>query len=209
MAKRLVGVLLAFVLAVGFVPLPAFAGETGENVVVSSLEPGTYVEHEAIAYVLDDGAGARSRSFGDGALAGAQTLMTVDTEAAAEALEDEAGVSAHAGARFSDGSLEGSAGRLVLVRDESKTTEELISKLQADERVVFADPNGYVEQVDAEAKDVVADGADAGAATSNDADVVGLAKTGDSSPTALATLVLLALAAGGALYAVRRGKAGR
>lgn len=56
MAKRLVGGLLAFVLAVGFVPLPAFAGETGENVVVSSLEPGTCVEHEAIAYVLDDGA---------------------------------------------------------------------------------------------------------------------------------------------------------
>ncbi len=167
MAKRLVGALLAFVLAVGFVPLPAFAGETGESAAVSSLEPGTYVEHEAIAYVLDDGAGARSVSLDGGALAGAQTLMAVDAEAAVEALEDEAGSSAHAGARFSDGSPEGSAGRLVLVRDESKTTEELISALQADERVVFAEPNGYVEQVDAEKSDVVADGVDAGAATSD------------------------------------------
>lgn len=160
MVKRVSTFFFAFVLAVGLLPLPAFADEpTAEQ--APQLEPGTYVEHEAIAYIVDDGARARAFSLGGDILDGAETLMTVDADAAAEALDEEADDGAAASAAASmrartlsaDDASSGLAGSLVLVRDESKTTEELIAALQADERVVFAEPNGYVEQVDADAGD--------------------------------------------------------
>lgn len=167
MVKRVSTFFFAFVLAVGLLPLPAFADEpTAER--APQLEPGTYVEHEAIAYVLDDGARARTFSLGGDLIDGAQTLMEVDADAAEEALGDEvgAGETASAGrARMLslDGASGETAGRLVLVRDESKTTEELIAALQADDRVVFAEPNGYVESFDAEPDEDMEDGVDADA----------------------------------------------
>lgn len=167
MAKRITTFFLAVVLAVGLLPLPAMAEEAAAQPEIR-LEPGTYVEHEAIAYVVDGGARARTFSLGGDLIDSAQTLMEVDTDAAEKALGDEvgAGETAPAGrARMLslDGASGETAGRLVLVRDESKTTEELIAALQADDRVVFAEPNGYVESFDAEPDGGMEDGVDADA----------------------------------------------
>ncbi len=167
MAKRITTFFLAVVLAVGLLPLPAMAEEAAAQPEIR-LEPGTYVEHEAIAYVVDGGARARTFSLGGDLIDNAQTLMEVDADAAEEALGDEvdAGETAPAGrARMLslDGAFGETAGRLVLVRDESKTTEELIAALQADDRVVFAEPNGYVESFDAEPDGGMEDSVDADA----------------------------------------------
>lgn len=167
MAKRISTFFLAVVLAFGLLPLPAMAEEAAAQPEIR-LEPGTYVEHEAIAYVVDGGARARTFSLGGDLIDNAQTLMEVDADAAEEALGDEvgAGETAPAGrARMLslDGASGETAGRLVLVRDESKTTEELIAALQADDRVVFAEPNGYVESFDAEPDGGMEDGVDADA----------------------------------------------
>ncbi len=167
MAKRISTFFLAVVLAVGLLPLPAMAEEAAAQPEIR-LEPGTYVEHEAIAYVVDGNARARTFSLGGDLIDGAQTLMEVDADAAEEALGDEvgAGEAASAGrARMLslDGASGETAGRLVLVRDESKATEELIAALQADDRVVFAEPNGYVESFDAEPDEDMEDGVDSDA----------------------------------------------
>ena len=176
MVKRVSTFFFAFVLAVGLLPLPASADEpTAEQ--APQLEPGTYVEHEAIAYVVDDGARARAFSLGGDILDGAEALMAVDADAAAEALDggadDGAAASAAASTRArtlsADDASSGLAGSLVLVRDESKTTEELIAALQADDCVVFAEPNSYVESFDAETNEAVEDGVDADAGDADSA----------------------------------------
>lgn len=174
MAKRISTFFLAVVLAVGLLPLPAMAEEAAARPEIR-LEPGTYVEHEAIAYVVDGGARARTFSLGGDLIDNAQTLMEVDADAAEEALGDEvgAGETAPAGrARMLslDGASGETAGRFVLVHDDSKTTEELIAALQADERVVFAEPNCYVGQVDAETDDVASDVVDIEAGNTVDPD---------------------------------------
>lgn len=199
MAKRISTFFLAVVLAVGLLPLPAMAEEAAAQPEIR-LEPGTYVEHEAIAYVVDGGARARTFSLGGDLIDNAQTLMEVDADAAEEALGDEvgAGETAPAGrARMLslDDASDAPAGRLVLVRDESKTTEELIAELEADGRVLFAEPNGYVESFDEESEGFsgigegassagLATGDGAGAPegeTSNDAALSQAGETGGSS----------------------------
>lgn len=199
MAKRITTFFLAVVLAVGLLPLPAMAEEAAAQPEIR-LEPGTYVEHEAIAYVVDGGARARTFSLSGDLIDNAQTLMEVDADAAEEALGDEvgAGETAPAGrARMLslDGASGETAGRLVLVRDESKTTEELIAELEADGRVLFAEPNGYVESFDEESEGFsgigegassagLATGDGAGAPegeTSNDAALSQAGETGGSS----------------------------
>lgn len=200
MAKRISTFFLAVVLAVGLLPLPAMAEEAAAQPEIR-LEPGTYVEHEAIAYVVDGGARARAFSLGGDLIDNAQTLMEVDADAAEEALGDEvgAGGEASSAARARMLSLDGAsgetAGRLVLVRDESKTTEELIAELEADGRVLFAEPNGYVESFDEESEGFsgigegassagLATGDGAGAPegeTSNDAALSQAGETGGSS----------------------------
>ncbi len=168
MAKRISTFFLAVVLAVGLLPLPAMAEEAAAQPEIQ-LEPGTYVEHEAIAYVVDGGARARAFSLGGDLIDGAQTLMEVGADAAEEALGDEVGAGGEASpaarARMLslDDASDEPAGRLVLVHDDSKTTEELIAALQADERVVFAEPNCYVESFDAELDGGMEDGVDADA----------------------------------------------
>lgn len=154
MIRRCVAMLTAFAVAFTSVPLPAAAEEPVEAAPSASasasvdLEPGTYVEHEAIAYVVGDaGSGAGLFSFGGDVLSGAEDLMDVDADTAAEALSDDGEDSASARAASAD------EGRLVLVRDESKTTEELIAALEADERVVFAEPNLTVEVPEEDAED--------------------------------------------------------
>lgn len=204
MVKRVSAFALSVILAAGLLPLPAFADETlAEEPAAEETqwEPGTYVEHEAIAYVVDDGSQARAFSLGGDLLDGAETLVTVDAEAAAEALGDDAEAgggaepAAHARTLALDGASDEPAGRLMLVRDESKTTEELIAELESDPRVVFAEPNGYVESFDEEPEGFsgigegassagLATGDGAGALegeTSNDAALSQGEKTGDSS----------------------------
>lgn len=200
MAKRISTFFLAVVLAVGLLPLPAMAEEAAAQPEIR-LEPGTYVEHEAIAYVVDDGARARAFSLGGDLIDNAQTLMEVDADAAEEALGDEVGAGGEASpaarARMLslDDASDAPAGRLVLVRDESKTTEELIAELEADGRVLFAEPNGYVESFDEESEGFsgigegassagLATGDGAGAPegeTSNDAALSQAGETGGSS----------------------------
>lgn len=150
MIRRCVAMLTAFAMAFTSVPLPAAAEEPVEAAFSASvdLEPGTYVEHEAIAYVVGDaGSGAGLFSLGGDVLSGAEDLMGVDADTAAEALSDDGADAVSARAASAD------EGRLVLVRDESKTTEELIAALEADERVVFAEPNLTVEAPEEDAED--------------------------------------------------------
>ena len=150
MIRRCVAMLTAFAVAFTSVPLPAAAEEPVEAASSASvdLEPGTYVEHEAIAYVVGDaGSGAGLFSLGGDVLSGAEDLMDVDADTAAEALSDDGADAVSARAASAD------EGRLVLVRDESKTTEELIAALEADERVVFAEPNLTVEAPEEDAED--------------------------------------------------------
>lgn len=204
MVKRVSAFAFSIILAAGLLPLPAFADEApdeGTAAEAAQWEPGTYVEHEAIAYVVDGGAQARAFSLSGDLLDGAETLVTVDAEAAAETLGDdaEAGSEAEPAARARTLALGSAsdepAGRLVLVRAESKTTEELIAELEADGRVLFAEPNGYVESFDEESEGFsgigegassagLATGDGAGAPegeTSNDAALSQAGETGGSS----------------------------
>lgn len=204
MVKRVSVFAFSIILAAGLLPLPAFADEApdeGTAAEAAQWEPGTYVEHEAIAYVVDGGAQARAFSLSGDLLDGAETLVTVDAEAAAETLGDdsEAGSEAEPAARARTLALGSAsdepAGRLALVRDESKTTEELIAELEADGRVLFAEPNGYVESFDEESEGFsgigegassagLATGDGAGAPegeTSNDAALSQAGETGGSS----------------------------
>lgn len=204
MVKRVSAFAFSIILAAGLLPLPAFADEApdeGTAAEAAQWEPGTYVEHEAIAYVVDGGAQARAFSLSGDLLDGAETLVAVDAEAAAETLGDdaEAGSEAEPAARARTLALgsasDAPAGRLVLVRDESKTTEELIAELEADGRVLFAEPNGYVESFDEESEGFsgigegassagLATGDGAGAPegeTSNDAALSQAGETGGSS----------------------------
>ncbi|WP_417135155.1 hypothetical protein, partial [Rubneribacter badeniensis] len=102
--KRLGNRALGALLACSLVPVPAgvawadepAAGAGSGNAAGAeagqlALEPGTYVEHEAIAYVMDGG--ARTLSSGGGALEGAQELMDIAAGAAAEALGGDADAS--------------------------------------------------------------------------------------------------------------------
>ena len=162
--KRLGNRALGALLACSLVPVPAGAawadepaagtgsgGATSAAATQLALEPGTYVEHEAIAYVVDGG--VRLFSFNGGALESAQNLMDIEADAAAEALGDDADApeaAAFARSLSANGEAEAAAGRLVLVRDEAKTTEQLIAELEADPRVVFAEPNAVVETGDAD-----------------------------------------------------------
>ena len=52
--------------------------------------------------------------------------------------------------RFVNLVSDGGYGKLVLVRNENLTTEELIASLEADPRVAFAEPNGILQDVDTE-----------------------------------------------------------
>ena len=191
MVKRVSAFAFSIILAVGLLPLPAFADETPAEEAAAEetqWEPGTYVEHEAIAYVVDDGAQARTFSLGGDLLDGAETLVTVDAEAAAETLGDdaEAGSEAEPAARARtlalDGGSDGPVGRLVLVRDESKTTEELIAELESDPRVVFAEPNYLVGQLEEEEADPSGnDGADDPSGNDGSADSSGVSGSVDPS----------------------------
>lgn len=175
MLRKLVSVLSAAVLACGLMPVAAGAEEPTEDAPSLQLEAGTYVEHEAIAYVVDGAAnGIAPFSLGGDILSGAQDLMTVDVSTAEEALgvdadgadaDEAAAVSALSRTRSNAAADTAETGRLVLVHDDSKTVEELVAALEDDPRVVFAEPNYLVESED--------EGDDAAAATQVPTDASG------------------------------------
>lgn len=175
MLRKLVSVLSAAALACGLMPVAAGAEEPTEDAPSLQLEAGTYVEHEAIAYVVDGAAnGIMPFSLGGDILSGAQDLMTIDAGAAEEALgvdadgadaDEAAAVSALSRTRSNAAADTAETGRLVLVHDDSKTVEELVAALEDDPRVVFAEPNYLVESED--------EGDDAAAATQVPTDSAG------------------------------------
>lgn len=158
MLRKLVSALSAAALACGLMPAAAGAEEPTEDAPSLQLEAGTYVEHEAIAYVVDGAAnGIMPFSLGGDILSGAQDLMTIDAGAAEEALgvdvdgadaDEAADVSALSRTRSNAAADIAETGRLVLVHDDSKTVEELVAALEDDPRVVFAEPNYLVESED-------------------------------------------------------------
>lgn len=158
MLRKLVSALSAAALACGLMPAAAGAEEPTEDAPSLQLEAGTYVEHEAIAYVVDGAAnGIMPFSLGGDILSGAQDLMTIDAGAAEEALgvdvdgadaDEAAAVSALSRTRSNAAADIAETGRLVLVHDDSKTVEELVAALEDDPRVVFAEPNYLVESED-------------------------------------------------------------
>lgn len=208
MLRKLVSVLSAAALACGLMPVAAGAEEPTEDAPSLQLEAGTYVEHEAIAYVVDGAAnGIMPFSLGGDILSGAQDLMTIDAGAAEEALgvdadgadaDEAAAVSALSRTRSNAAADAAETGRLVLVRDDSKTVEELVAALEDDPRVVFAEPNYLVEsedegddaavatQVPTDASDTSADLADAngtgdGGAEDGSADAASGSEEADAS----------------------------
>ena len=208
MLRKLVSVLSAAALACGLMPVAAGAEEPTEDAPSLQLEAGTYVEHEAIADVVDGAAnGIMPFSLGGDILSGAQDLMTIDAGAAEEALgvdadgadaDEAAAVSALSRTRSNAAADAAETGRLVLVRDDSKTVEELVAALEDDPRVVFAEPNYLVEsedegddaavatQVPTDASDTSADLADAngtgdGGAEDGSADAASGSEEADAS----------------------------
>ena len=152
--RRFVAILSAVILACGLVPSSALASESAEEGSSVQLEPGTYVEHEALAYVVADGSSDGIAAFwqGGSVLDDAKTLMEVDAQTVKDAVDESDGAQSGESAAVSSRSLstlsESDEGRLVLVRDESKTTEQLIEELMADGNVVFAEPNYTVDAMD-------------------------------------------------------------
>lgn len=153
--KRIAACAFSFVLACGLVPVVASAQPVDESSAQLQLEPGTYVEHEALAYVVDSaqkGVQQFSLSGGSDLLDSAETLMAVDGEAAETALGSSFSQASSQNALQSrSSSASSSGGRIVLVRDESRTAEELIAELEADSRVAFAEPNYVLDGPDDEA----------------------------------------------------------
>ena len=154
MLRRFVAILSAVILACGLVPSSALASESAEEGSSVQLETGTYVEHEALAYVVADGSSDGIAAFwqGGSVLDDAKTLMEVDAQTVKDAVDESDGAQSGESAAVSSRSLstlsESDEGRLVLVRDESKTTEQLIEELMADGNVVFAEPNYTVDAMD-------------------------------------------------------------
>lgn len=153
--KRLGKVALGVLLACSLMPVPtrtALAEKPADRPDSESdaaLALGAHVEHEAIAYVVDGG--MQTFSLGSDPLESAVSLMSIDADAAAEAFERHAETSEAVTAARSISSrnaAETVAGRLVLVRDESKTAEQLIAELKSDPRVVFAEPNAIMKTDD-------------------------------------------------------------
>lgn len=147
--RKLLAAAVSAMLAASLVPVSAFAADASSTADASSFiyELGTYVEHEAIAYVVDGG--VQLFSLGDDVLAGAQSLMAIDAEAADEARGGDTVARSGASLLSASADVRAQSGRLVVVRDESKTAEQLVAELEADPRVVFAEPNAVVQSADA------------------------------------------------------------
>ena len=160
--QKVAAIACSIVLTCGVLPVAAHAQPKQLEGDQGSLTPGTYVEHEALAYVKDDagsdgqngqsGVQAFSLSEETDLLDSAETLMTVGGQAEELVFDSAAPASNDAMAARSVGAASDAAGgRIVCVRNESLSTEELIAQLEEDPRVVVAEPNYLIEQADEEA----------------------------------------------------------
>ncbi len=150
--RRLLCMLLAIVLAVAFVPVmpggqssvasaEEAASADNEAAATFDYEPGTYVEGEAVALLVSSVQNGISVQSAD-LLSSAQTLMDVSDEAVQD--QNDAGLLSVQEEAVVQSADAGASQQLVLVRDETKTTQQLVTELQSDPRVVFAEPNFYV-----------------------------------------------------------------
>lgn len=189
--------LSAVMLASGLMPVSSMADELEGADTPLQLEPGTYVEHEAIAYVVDDGGnGIAPFSLGGDLLSNAEELMAIDAQAASEALGDtvldetgegSASVSTTARASaLSNANLiqddVSAQGRLVVVHEDSLSTEEIIAALEDDPRVMFSEPNAIVEESYPPLEETL-QGAIDGLATSADRTVLAAGSSRESGET--------------------------
>ena len=127
--KKLLTLLLTALLLLGSLPISALAQENGG----SDALTGDYVPGEAIVCVKDTGFYGRSAE--PALLAGAETLMALDS-------------SANAYSRSA-----APAESLKLVRSDTLSTAELIDELQKLDTVEFAEPN-YIYTVSEGTKDL-------------------------------------------------------
>lgn len=198
-ARKALAALMACALVLGLAPVPALADEPPAAADAGTselqLEAGTYIEHEALALVANDAVVPLARSSASDALSQAEDLMGVSADAVSEALGDGGDVAARtrnavaalAASSASDDGVGAAAAadgasadaRIVLVRDESKTTEELIAELEADPRVICAEPNYTIEY--ATSGDQAPEGASQGQDAANDQDVAADAVAGDGA----------------------------
>lgn len=156
--RVLLAAVLAFLLAATQVPATAiaYAAPAASERPVGIEKPrasdllavGPYVEHEAIALVRDGASLGQERSAD--AVAEGEDLASVSAEALAEAPSIDAtdsGVSAQNSATQGDPSA---GAHVVLIRDESKSTAQLLEELLAHEAVITAEPNYLVSDIEDE-----------------------------------------------------------
>lgn len=156
---------LALALVAGQVPAPAFGDPAGDadneaGAIAARtqalIDAGDYLEHEALALVRSDAAAPTSND-GLSVLSNSSSLMDVSPAAVfevaskANASEEMQGAVGEPSAFALDADAVGPSvpsAVIVLVHDESKTTQDLIESLLATEGVLAAEPNYLAEQTD-------------------------------------------------------------
>lgn len=142
--KKLLTVLLSALLVAASLPLSAFAQTASEEPPVIT---GDYVPGEAIVCMDSGSAALRGRSALPELLSGAETLMTLS----------EGGENADSSLLRSRSAASADTQVLALVRDESRSTEDLIAELEAYPQVVFAEPNYITTNFEATAAEIYPD----------------------------------------------------
>lgn len=152
---------LSLVLAAGQTPIVALGDTTPSADSTAATQPeriremlnqGDYIEHEALALVRSDIAAPTNDAMS--MLSSAETVMDVSSEAVAEVAgkADAPAEMRNASAGISTFSADDEASTpsavIICVRDESKSTEQLIEELLATEGVLAAEPNYLVESAD-------------------------------------------------------------
>lgn len=153
--ERFLRAVLGAVLVFSIVPGIAQADDSAAQADLGrvSLPAGTYAEHEAIACVKVEGSsGLGALSVENGILSSAEPLMDLSEEALRGIGDSEEGIdAAQPGQALQQGlAAQGAAASaaIVVVRDESKTTEQIIAELEADDRVLIAEPNWLFEEAE-------------------------------------------------------------
>lgn len=152
---------LSLVLAAGQTPIVALGDTTPSADSTAATQPeriremlnqGDYIEHEALALVRSDIAAPTNDAMS--MLSSAKTVMDVSSEAVAEVAgkADAPAEMRNASAEISTFSADDEASTpsavIICVRDESKSTGQLIEELLATEGVLAAEPNYLVESAD-------------------------------------------------------------
>ena len=168
LVNRTVLALIAFTFALGLLLVPTLAKSLGastvsatyrseeeiEAAVSSMLAAGEYREGEAIVCCLDAASGTRllatqSDAVQNDLLSGAEHLSTVTKDQYAEAVDESAGQSTSPVLLRAPKSAQ--AVEIKLVRVDGMSTEELLTELLRDTRVLSAEPNyimSFAEETD-------------------------------------------------------------